>query len=94
MSCLSCRIKASHSSYVSSIVFGRRLSLVCFLSHGHFTRSSSRMSRKRPKASICSCLVCFIIYYFFVIFLFSMQILFLSRAKILQIWERKREMGK
>ena len=27
-------------------------------SQGHLTRSSSRMSRKRPKASICSCLVC------------------------------------
>ena len=40
------------------MVLGRRLSLVCLRSHGHFSRSSSSTSSRRPNASSFSSRVC------------------------------------
>ena len=58
MFCVSFLMRASQSSNVSSMVFGRRLSLVCLRSHGHSTRSLSSTSSNRPNASNFSSLEC------------------------------------
>src|SRR5579872_1585504 len=45
---------ASASSYVSSIVRGRSVSMFCFRSQGHFSLNSSIILTSRPKALFVS----------------------------------------
>ena len=54
ISCKSLSKIASPNSYVSSIVKWRKLSKVCFLSHGHFSLKSSIISKRRLNACNCS----------------------------------------
>ena len=49
---------ASLSSYTSSSVIGRMVSIVCSAFHGHFSRSASIVSRRRENAASFSSFVC------------------------------------